>query len=104
MSIRIKSRYAAEKLTTAAGTLMSLMIPAEQRLVGALREISLLEEHQDQFSERGRDFFRRLMAEFEGPGSYDEQVIDLSEEDLLRIGSLIEDLLFDTLGHYHGVD
>jgi hypothetical protein len=102
MAVNIRASYAAEKLVTAYDLLASLTIPAQKRLAGALWEISMLQQHQDQLTDRGRELYRQIFDRIEGSGTWDDRIAVMSEAELTDIGHLIRDLFYETQSHYHG--
>jgi hypothetical protein len=103
MTVRNDSSYAAEKLSAAYDLMATLTVSAEKRLAGALSEVMLLDGHEGQLTERGRDLFGQLKHETESSGSFAEIAREMGESQRERVGQLIRALFHDTLAHYHGV-
>jgi hypothetical protein len=101
VSRRITSMYASQRTTSAYDALASAHGTAAERLANALRELSLLRQHRDQFSERGRQLFDEILATMEGRGEWPEALKRMHHSKREQLATLVGDLFHDTQAYVH---
>ena len=69
---------------------------------GRLHATSVLESHQDQLTDGGRDLYGKIFRMVNRGEDLEKQCREMSEGDMIVVGNLIRDLFYDTQSNYFG--